>query len=87
MRALYGMILSGVLISGVHASPRYYVEMINDAPSSVQAVEVAVAGSERWESLEAALPLHGGGDAVTLQLRYEGGCECSRPDSAFGQRA
>lgn len=74
MRALYGIIVSGVLATAAHAEPRYYMEMINDAPSSVQVVEVAVAGSERWESLQVGAPLHGGGDAVTLGLPRGGGC-------------
>lgn len=74
MRALYGMVLFGVLVAGAHAQPRYYVEMINDAPSSIEAVRVAVAGSERWETLQVGAPVHGGGDAVTLGLSADGGC-------------
>ena len=74
MRALYGVLWSVILAAGLHAEPRYYVEVINDAPSSIQAVQVAVAGSGRWETLQVGAPIHGGGDSVTLGLRNEGGC-------------
>ena len=74
MRALYGIVWFAILAAGLHAEPRYYVELINDAPSSIQTVQVATAGSGHWETFQVGAPLHGGGESVTLELRGEGGC-------------
>ncbi|HEY9131596.1 MAG TPA: hypothetical protein VIM98_07540 [Dyella sp.] len=73
MRLLYGMVLSAFLIAPIYAQPTHYVEVINDAPSTIQRVEVRAGSNSAWETMDDATLLHGS-ESATLGLRDEGGC-------------
>ena len=74
MRALLGLLLFGGMASVATAVPVYYVDVVNDATSSVASFSVGMPDGSRWERLAVDSRSLQANSAATLALQHEGGC-------------
>lgn len=69
------LLFACAMLPAAAGAQTHYLEVYNDAPSSLVALAVAPAGTEVFR--EVALgdrPLQGGGNAVTVELDGKEGC-------------
>lgn len=70
MRYLKAVFLSAFCARLASADVIHYLELVNDANSSLVAFSVAAAGSDDWAQFQFGdAPLQGGGASATLGLR------------------
>ncbi len=74
MRALLGLVLFGGMVAVAAATPVYYVDVVNDAASSVAALSATVPDGSRWERLVVGGRALQANSATTLAVPHEGGC-------------
>ncbi|MBT2118043.1 hypothetical protein KK141_15485 [Dyella sp. LX-66] len=72
---LAGVSLACALLPTVAAAQTRYLEVYNDAPSSLVTLAVAPAGTEAFRAVPIGdRPLIGGGNAVTVAIDGKEGC-------------
>ncbi|GAA0686306.1 hypothetical protein ISN75_15155 [Dyella marensis] len=75
MNRRLAVLLACVSLPAVAAAQTRYLEVYNDAPSSLVALAVAPAGTEAFRAVPIGdRPLIGGGNAVTVAIDGQEGC-------------
>jgi hypothetical protein len=70
-----GLLVVCALLPAVAGAQTRYLEIYNDAPSSLVSLAAAPAGTEAFHDLMLGdRPLQGGGHAVTVELDGKDGC-------------
>jgi hypothetical protein len=70
-----GLLVACALLPAVAGAQTRYLEIYNDAPSSLVSLAAAPAGTEAFHDLMLGdRPLQGGGHAVTVELDGKDGC-------------